>query len=128
MRTQSAIAAIATLTLSVLPFPAQASDWFVISPSENNQEYYFVDRDSITVNNSLAQVLIFVVYSNLLEDEWVGFTSLQEYSCVDKKYRILRVNDLSINGSVYRSEGSQEWLEVPTGSIGELIRLEVCPF
>jgi hypothetical protein len=127
MKLKQILTGLVTLALFSSPLAAQADDWFLIATSDETRNYYFIDRASINVNDSMARVFVFVVYSKPLKERWVGYTYQAEYSCNERKSRMLRINDLDMNGSVFRSEGDKKWEEVKDGSISELIRLEVCP-
>lgn len=103
-----------------------ASDWVLLVTS-NSGNRFFVDLDSIERTGATIKAFIFVVYSQSGTSETVGYTTISEFSCSDKRTRNLQITYLREDGSSKR-EGMGEWQSHSLGSVGEKINADVCSY
>jgi len=100
---------------------AAEDNWLYVNEREDN--LWFVNTDSITCNENICRA--WVKMQPLIE-KYEYTVSLNDYDCMDMKYRILRATKYDSNGNAMRSvsPAEQGWNDI----IPESTSKELCDF
>lgn len=115
---------LASATVNFVASSAQAEDWFFLGTS-NEDDKFFLDRDSIKRKGNIVEVKIFQVLSKE-DDGSVAAIINFEFSCQDKKYRYKQAMSLYNDQSARVFKEISAWEPIKAGIVLEMILQQVC--
>ncbi len=122
---QVTVAALTGISLVFSPFSAKAnSDWTLMSYTETGKT--LLDRASITRSGAIAKASMLFIYSQASKSGVVAYSTVTEFSCIDKKMRDIQTTYLKEDRSVIKDHTIDKWEVTEPGSIGERIVDEAC--